>query len=317
MKTTMRTLMIAAFSMAVPALAAAAYPSRPITEVVPYPAGGGTDLAGRAMANAMHDVLGVNVVVDNRAGGGGSVGNASVARARPDGYTIGVAPLGSIVNQPHMHRVPYGVDSFDYLCRFYSVPELLVVKPGSPFHDLKSLVAYARKHPGELTFGSPGPGTLPHVDMERFLQQVGIKMTHVPFKGDAPAMTALMGGHIDVYITSPNTVHDQNLKPVALFSKNDMSDFPNSKTAIEQGFDFVSEISGGLIAPKGLPAAVKSKLVDACKAASHSEDLKKVLNRVGFQPRFLAPDDYRAAVQKAYRINGALIDKVIKHKGGE
>lgn len=134
------------------------FPTRPITEIVPYPAGGSSDLAGRALANALADHLGVNVVVDNRSGGGGSVGISALARARTDGYTIGVAPIGTIANQPHMHRTPYNTESFDYLCQFYYGPEVLVVKPDSPFNTLNEVIDYAKAHPGKLSFGQPWAG---------------------------------------------------------------------------------------------------------------------------------------------------------------
>tara|TARA_R110001606_G_scaffold345151_1_gene493895 strand:- start:10958 stop:11932 length:975 start_codon:yes stop_codon:yes gene_type:complete len=294
---------------------AADYPSRPITEIVPYPAGGSTDLAGRAMARALNADLGVNVVADNRQGGGGSVGIAAVARGRADGYTIGVAPVGTIANQPHMHRTPYNVESFDYLCQFYYAPEVLVVKPGSPFKTLKEVVTYAKAHPGELTFGTPGPGTLPHLGMEQFQEVTGIKLTHVPFAGDGPGLTALMGGHIDLYMALPNTVTDRKLNAVALFNEQPMDSLPGVKTMIEQGYDMVSFVSGGLVAPKGLPEAVKTRLSESCKTATQSDELKSVLGKVGFEARYLNPEEFKASVAELSETNGRLINRVLKNGG--
>ncbi|WP_101675577.1 tripartite tricarboxylate transporter substrate binding protein [Alloalcanivorax mobilis] len=296
---------------------AAEYPTRPVTAIVPYPAGGSADLAARALAEELKTFLGKNVVVDNRSGGGGSVGNAAVARARADGYTLGVAPLGSIVNQPHMHRVPYTLDSFDYICRFYYVPDVMVVNPESPFQDLDALVQYAKAHPGELTFGSPGPGTLPHLAMEQFAQVADIKMTHVPFSGDNPALTALMGGHIDAYIATPNTVRDRGFRALAVFSDEQQEALPDTRTALEQGYQMTAWISGGLIAPKGLPADVKARLVKGCETATGSAHMKEVLARIGFEPRYLDPTGYRQEVQQADQVNGKLIDKVIKNPAGQ
>ncbi|MBA4720921.1 tripartite tricarboxylate transporter substrate binding protein [Alloalcanivorax xenomutans] len=292
------------------------FPTRPITEIVPYPAGGSSDLAGRALANALADHLGVNVVVDNRSGGGGSVGISALARARTDGYTIGVAPIGTIANQPHMHRTPYNTESFDYLCQFYYGPEVLVVKPDSPFNTLNEVIDYAKAHPGKLSFGSPGPGTLPHLDMLRFQQVAGIELTHVPFAGDGPGLTALMGGHVDLYMAMPNTVTDRNLDAVAVFSDEPMASLPGIKTVMEQGHNMTASVSGGLVAPKGLPQDIKQKLVKGCEQATESEELKKVLARVGFEARYQGPDEFRQLVEHTSEVNGRLINDVIKKGGG-
>lgn len=302
--------------LASPSVLAEDFPSRPITEIVPYPAGGSTDLSGRAFANALSDYLGVNVVADNRSGGGGSVGISALARARADGYTIGVAPVGTIANQPHMHRTPYNAESFDYLCQFYYGPEVLVVKPGSPFSSLEEVIDYAKANPGKLSFGTPGPGTLPHLDMLRFQQIAGIELTHVPFAGDGPGLTALMGGHVDLYMALPNTVTDRDLDAVAIFSEQQMASLPGIKTVMEQGYDMTASVSGGLVAPKGLPPAIKQKLVEGCEQATKSEELQTVLSRVGFEARYLGPDEFRQLVEHTSEVNGRLINDVIKKGGG-
>lgn len=304
---------------ALPLLAAPAwaddYPSRPVTEIVPYPAGGSTDLAGRAVANAMSELLGAKVVVDNRHGGGGSVGMAALARARADGYSIGVAPVGTIANQPHMHRTPYSADSFDYLCQFYYAPQVLAVKPGSPFKTLKDVVAYAKAHPGELTYGTPGPGTLPHLQIEQFKRLAGADITHVPFAGDGPGLTALLGGHIDLYFALPNTVTDRDLRAVAVFSDESIDALPELETAIEQGYDMTAAVAGGLVAPKGLPQDVSDRLSRACEQATGSEELNTVLGRVGLDAVYLGPRAFGDLVRSTSETNGELIRDVLKSGG--
>ncbi len=294
---------------------AADYPSRPITEIVPYPAGGSTDLAGRAVANAMGEVLGAKVVVDNRSGGGGSVGMAALARARADGYTIGVAPVGTIANQPHMHRTPYNAESFDYLCQFYYAPQVLAVKPGSEFKTLKDVVDYAKAHPGELTYGTPGPGTLPHLQIEQFKRLAGADITHVPFAGDGPGLTALMGGHIDLYFALPNTVTDRDLRAVAVFSEEPIAALPDLKTAIQQGYDMTAAVAGGLVAPKGVPQDVRDQLAAACERATESEELNTVLGRVGLDAAYLGPRAFQELVLSTSETNGELIRDVLKGGG--
>lgn len=316
---TRRAPLLGAFLAAFTLLAAPAwaddYPSRSIKEIVPYPAGGSTDLAGRAAANALGDILGVKVVVDNRGGGGGSVGMAAVARARADGYTLGVAPVGTIANQPHMHRTPYDSGSFDYLCQFYYAPQVLVVKPGSPFKTLTEVVEYAKEHPGQLTYGTPGPGTLPHLQIEQFKRLSGADITHVPFAGDGPGLTALMGGHIDLYFALPNTVTDRDLRAVAVFSEEPIERLPELDTAIDQGYDMTAAVAGGLVAPKGLSADIRERLAEACEQATGSEELNTVLGRVGLDAVYLGPEAFAEMVLSTSKTNGELIRDVIK--GGD
>lgn len=290
------------------------YPSRPITAIVPFPAGGSTDLMARAIARELKGSLGVNVVVDNRSGGAGTVGTAAMARARDDGYTIGVVPAAPLVNQPHMHRVPYSLDSFDYICQFFYSPQALAVKPGSPFHNLKQLVAYAKAHPGELTYGSPGPGSLPNLAMEQFLEKAGIKITHVPFAGDGPGVTALLGGHVDMYMTMSNVIADRNLHAIGIFSKKPLATLPGVKTAISQGYDLTASWWGGIVAPKGIPGAARDHLVQGCEKATQSAALRKVLGRLGTQAQYLGPQDFRAKVDRISKVNAHLIAKVLKHQ---
>lgn len=318
MKTIMfrRTLVIACAALALTVFGparAASYPDHAITAIVPFPAGGSTDLMARAIARELTQSLGVNVVVDNRSGGAGTVGTAAMARARNDGYTIGVVPAAPLVNQPHMHRVPYKLDSFDYICQFFYSPQALAVKPGSPFHNLNEMVKYAKAHPGDLTYGSPGPGSLPNLAMEQFLEKAGVKVTHVPFAGDGPGVTALLGGHVDMYMTMSNVIADRDLKAIGIFSQKTLGTLPGVKTAASQGYDMTASWWGGIVAPKGIPDQARARLVEGCRKATESSGLKKVLGRIGTQAQYKGPGDFRAKVDRISKINGRLIEKVLKH----
>jgi len=293
---------------------AAEYPQRPVTAMVPFPAGGSTDLMARAIARELTDSLNTNVVVDNRSGGAGTVGLAALARVRADGYTFGVAPAATLVNQPHMRRTPYDLESFDYICQFFESPQALAVKPGSPFSDLKELVNYAQSHPGELTYGSPGPGSLPNLAMEQFLEKAKVEITHVPFAGDGPGVTALMGGHVDLYMTMSNVIADRDLKSVAIFSDAPLDTLPGVQTAAAQGYDMTASWWGGVIAPKGIPDQARTALEQSCKQAADSERLAKVLDRLGTRPVYLGPADFRAKVESISETNGRLIEKVLKNR---
>ena len=288
------------------------FPEKPITEVVPFPAGGSTDLMGRSIAIEFTDYFGKNVVVTNTGGGAGTVGLAAMARAKADGYTIGVVPAAPLVNQPHMRKTPYDIDSFDYICQLFYSPMALTVKPGSPFKTLKELVEYAKAHPDELSYGSPGPGTLPNLSMEQFLDTAGIKVKHVPFTGDGPGVTALLGGHIDMYMTIISVVADKDLKALAVFSEKRVESLPNLPTAMEEGYDETASWWGGVITPKGIPEEVRTRLDNACVTAAKSERLNATLKKLGTLVLYRDSKDFKAYVEKISEQNGKLIKKVLK-----
>ena len=288
------------------------YPKKPVTEIVPFPAGGSTDLMGRSIAVEFTDYLGKNVVVTNTGGGAGTVGLAALARSRPDGYTIGVVPAAPLVNQPHMRKTPYDIDSFQYICELFYSPMALAVKPGSPFKDLKQLVDYVKAHPDELTYGSPGPGTLPHLAMEQFLDTHNLKIKHVPFTGDGPGATALLGGHIDMYLAIISVVADKELNALAVFNDKRVESLPNLPTAKEAGYDAESSWWGGVIAPKGIPEEALTKLNGACMAAAKSPRLNDTLKKLGSFVQYRDPKEFKAYVEKISEQNGKLIKKLLK-----
>lgn len=142
---------------------AADFPAKPVTIIVPFGAGGGTDITTRTLAGPMAEALGADIVVKNTAGAGGTIGAAETARARTDGYTIGMMPVGPMTTQPHLRELPYGPESFDYICQAYSAPSALVVRADSPFGSLEEMLAHAKSHPGKLNYGVQAVGSIPHV----------------------------------------------------------------------------------------------------------------------------------------------------------
>ncbi|WP_252108882.1 MULTISPECIES: tripartite tricarboxylate transporter substrate binding protein [unclassified Halomonas] len=309
---TRRLLTSLALVAIVPLASAQDYPNKPVKVIVPFPAGGSTDLMARATARELAETLGQNVVVDNRGGGAGTIGVAALARERPDGYTLGVVPAATLVNQPHMRRTPYDLDQFDYICQLFSSPMALAVKPDSPFENLNQLVDYAKEHPNELTYGTPGPGTLMHLAMEQFLQIADIELEHVPFTGDAPAATALLGGHIDLYMSMTNVVNDRGLASIGVFSEEPAPSLPEVETAIEQGYDITAAWWGGLVAPQGLEDGVKSRLVESCQSVVYAERFAQTLEDLGADVHFRDPDDFEAYVRGISETNAQLIETVFK-----
>lgn len=291
--------------------ALADFPERAITAIVPFPAGGSTDTMGRAAAEVLTDILGVDIAVTNVGGGAGTVGTAQIARARPDGYTIGVIPAAPLINQPHMRETPYTIENFDYICALFHSPQALALAPDSPFSSLAEVVDHARENPGALTYGSPGPGSLPHLAMEQFLDEVDVQIEHVPFQGDGPGVTSLMGGHIDMYMAIFSNVPRYELDAVAIFAEERVEAAPDVPTSIEEGFTTTASWWGGLFAPSGLPEDVLTTLESACEQTAESESFAETLGNLGSFTRFLGSQDVRTEVEQGSETNGAILDRVL------
>lgn len=305
-------VVLSATILAPAAVVAADYPARPVTVIVPFPAGGSTDTMARAAAREFEEILGTNMPVTNVGGGAGTVGTAQLARSRPDGYTIGVVPAAPLINQPHMRETPYSIEDFDYICQLFYSPQALAVKPDSPFKSLKDVVDYARAHPGELSYGSPGPGSLPHLAMEKFLQDTDIQIKHVPFQGDGPGVTALLGGHVDLYMAIISNVSKNDLDAVAVFADERVNAAPDVPTSVEQSFPTTASWWGGVFAPKGIPTDAKAKLVDACKQTSEKERFIETLASLGTLVQFRDSEGVKQAVEEGSATNGEIIQRVLK-----
>lgn len=292
-------------------VAQAEFPERPITAIVPFPAGGSTDTMARAAAQLLTGFLGTDIAVTNVGGGAGTVGTAQVARAEADGYTIGVIPAAPLTNQPHMRDTPYSIDDFDYICGLFHSPQAIALSPESEFSSLSEMVEFARGNPGALTYGSPGPGSLPHLAMEVFLADTDVQIEHVPFQGDAPGVQALMGGHIDMYMSIFSNVRRYELNAVAILADERVAAAPDLPTAIEQGFETTASWWGGLFAPKGLPDDVRATLESVCAKTAQSDAFAETLANLGSFPRFLDSAAVREEVENTSEINGEILDRVL------
>jgi tripartite-type tricarboxylate transporter receptor subunit TctC len=270
------------------ARAQAAWPSRNITMIVPFPAGGQADLAARPVALALERILGKPVIVDNRAGGGGgSVGNGQAARAEPDGYTL-LMTLSSLAVLPEADRlfdrpVSYEVSQFAPVARVLADPTLLAVPASAPWKTLQDFVDDAKKRPGEIPYGSSGPyGTL-HVAMEMFASSAGIKLLHVPFRGAGPALTALLSGTVQALASAPGT-----LKQQVDDGKMRVLGFPDLPTFKELGYkDVEFYIWAGLFAPSALPAPIMTRLREAMAQAVTAPEVTRTFETAGSPVAYL------------------------------
>ncbi|MGV7212417.1 tripartite tricarboxylate transporter substrate binding protein [Bradyrhizobium sp. UFLA05-112] len=302
---------------------AQAYPSRNITMIVPFPAGGQADLAARPVAMALERILGKSVIVDNRAGGaGGSVGNAAAARAEPDGHTL-LMTLSSLAVLPEADRlfnrpVAYEVSQFTPIARVLADPTLLAVPASAPWKTVQEFVDDAKKRPGQITYGSSGPyGTL-HVAMEMFAVSADIKLLHVPFRGAGPALTAILSGTVQAIAAAPGTlkpqVDDGKLRVLANWGAQRIASFPDIPTFREIGFgDVEMYIWAGLFGQSALPQPIVSRLREAMEQVMKSADVLKTFaasgSLVAYQDapefsQFVAADSARliAAVKKIGKV---------------
>ena len=277
------------------------WPARPVTLVVPFPAGGSTDAIARAVSPKLQERLGGTFIVDNRAGAGGTVGTAAVKRAAPDGYTILVSSLGPYVIAPHLIKNP-GYDplkDFDYLTVAVQAPNVLTVPAASPHRSLADVIAFEKAHPGKMSFASAGNGTSDHLTAALFWQVTGTSGIHVPYKGGAPAMTDLLGGQVDATFMNINTglanIRAGRLRALAVTSARRSPLLPEVPTMEELGIKGVTVYSWqAFAAPKGLPPELKSRLHAALVSALNDAAVKKGLLDLGFEIVANTPEQFTA-----------------------
>ncbi len=284
------------------ASAQSAWPSKPIRLIVPYPAGGPVDQLARTIAPKLSEALGQNIIIDNRAGASGTIGMDAAIKAEPDGYTFGFGVPGGITVLPHLQKVPYAVDNINYISLVARVPQVITVGPQVPVKTLQELIALAKKEPGKINYGSAGNATTPHLGAELFAQEAGIKMAHIPYKGAAPAVTALLGGEIQVLAADLPAVlqfTSRGVKILAVSGPRRSEALPNVPTTTELGLPAVySESNYGIIAPTALPAAIQQKMRDALVTVLNTPSVKAQIAALGAVATSTTPDDYRKLMQQ-------------------
>ncbi|MBC5781408.1 tripartite tricarboxylate transporter substrate binding protein [Ramlibacter sp. USB13] len=276
---------------AAPALhAQTAWPERPVKLVVPYPAGGNADATARLLATQLSDRLGQQVVVDNRPGGGGTIGAGIVAKAPADGYTLLLDATAFTVNPSLYPKLPYdSARDFAPVSQITRVPMLLVVPANSPLHSPADLVRTARAAPGKLSYASAGNGGAQHLAGELFKQGAKVSMTHIPYRGGAPALTDLVAGTVDVMFSATSAsgpfVKGGKLRALAITSAKRSADWPQVPTVAESAVPgFEAYEWNGLFAPAGTPAPVLERLEKETRAALASPELQQRLAALGVQP---------------------------------
>lgn len=277
------------------------WPEKTVTIVVPFPAGGSTDMVARAMALQMQNKLGQSFIVDNKPGATGTIGAGLVKRAAPDGYTLLLSSLGAFVVTPHLLKsVPYdATKDFDYISVPVQAPNVLVASPAQKAASVAEVVAALKATPGKVSFASSGNGSSDHLSAEVFWQQTGTDGLHVPYKGGAPAINDLLGGQVDFSFQNVNAVLQHikagKLRAIAVTGDKRSPVLPDVPTLAEAGVKGAEVYSWqGLAAPKGLPPAVKAKLSEAAIAAINDPEVKKRMVEQGLEIVASTPAEFTA-----------------------
>ena len=273
-----------------PARSLAEYPEQPIHLLVPFPPGGAVDIVARLMSAKMSAILGKQIIVENKAGAGGIIATEAVAKAAHDGYTLLITTPNHTINGAMRAHLPYDTQKdLTPISVLADVPEVLVSYPGAPYKTFAEFVDYAKKNPGKINYASAGVGTLPHVTMELLAHRLGIKLTHVPYRGAAPAMTDLLAGvvqlKLDTYATSHPYVVAGKLRMLAIASSHRSDLAPDLPTIAELGVPgYEGVLWIGMMAPAGTPQPVIDRLAAAAQTAAKDPALATRLRTQGIEP---------------------------------
>ena len=285
---------------------AAEWPERSIRIVVPFPPGGSTDILGRATAEYLHKALKVPVVVENLPGATGTIGTAAAARATPDGYTLLMGSIGTVVTNHFVYEdLSFGLDSFEPIINIAETPNVVMVRSDLPVNSVSDLIDHMKANPGKLNHGSPGIASSSHVSAEMFKQRADVQAEHVPYKGSSPMLVDLMGGTIDFTVdnisSSLELIKSGKLKAIAVTSSKRSPLLPELPTVIESGMDdYVMAPWFSVMAPANTPPQIVTKLNGVLNAMLADPSVRKLLQSYGAEPVGGTPEDLkRLMVQEA------------------
>jgi len=307
-------MLLVVFCITIP-VHAAEFPIKEVQVIVPWAAGGATDLIFRALAASAGKYLGKAVVVVNKAGGGGAVGYTEGAQAKPDGYTL-TAAVTPLTILPHQVKTAFTYKSFDPVINVVSDPSMFLIRSDAPWKNLKEFLDFAKKNPNMITVGNSGAGGGVHLVALAFEKAAGVKFNHIPFSGGGPSVTALLGGHINVVSVSPpegiSQVQAGKLRIIALFSEKRLEMFPNVPIVKEQGINFAMGMWRGLVAPKGTPPDVIKKLHEVFKKAMEDPVFKKNAKDMSVELNYMGPEAFGKLMAYDNEFYGKLVSEIKK-----
>jgi tripartite-type tricarboxylate transporter receptor subunit TctC len=295
--------------------AAAEYPERPLTILTGYPAGGMIDIVSRALAEGMKKKFPKGIGIVTRPGGGGSLAVAELVQAKPDGYTIILAPLSTLVIHPQLNDLPYKTpDDYEPMINVVSFYSLLAVKGDAPWKTIQEFIAAGKASPGKLRVGSPGEGTSSHLSLEELKRQTGTNFTHVPFSGWGESSPALLGGHVEGLVAQPGEVkplvEGKKMRVLMVFQGPRHSAYPDAPGAKDMGWDAVSPAWFIFVAPKGTPGPVQKYIHDAVKVAMEEPQFVNTIKQRVIDIDYRAGDKLRADLWKEYKYHTEVLTRL-------
>ena len=301
--------------LVIPLPAAAQYAERPLTILSGYPAGGMVDIVARLLAEGMKGKFPKGVIVANRTGAGGAVAAAEVATGKPDGTTIVLTPLSSLVIQPQILDIRFRTpDDYEPVINVVSYYPLLVVATDARWKSMQEFIAEAKANPGKMRVGSPGEGTSSHLNLEELMHVAGIKVTHVPYRGWGESSPALLGGHIEALVAQPGEakpmVEGKRMRALAVFQNSRHPAFPDAPTAKELGWNVANGVWFLLMAPKGTPAPVIKQIHDAAKAAMEDPRFGEAMSTRGVDVDYRPGDKLRADLWREYKLHTDILKRI-------
>jgi tripartite-type tricarboxylate transporter receptor subunit TctC len=289
------------------------FPIKSITLIAPWPPGGGSDAVMRAFAESASRALGVQVIIDNKPGAGGTLGATAMLSTKPDGYTVTQLPLG-VYRLPHMQKTPYNpVKDLTHIVGLTGYTFGIVSTVDAPFKTLNDMVAYAKANPGKLEYGSTGTGTTPHLAVEEFANKAGIELNHIPYKGSAELMQAILGGQIRMMCGIPEYmpwVKDGKLRVLATLGRNRSKLTPEVPTVKECGWDTISESPFGIGGPKNMDPTVVRILHDAFKKTLDDPKVLETLDKYAQPVIYMSTEDYTRYAAQTFEVERATIARL-------
>ena len=304
----------AAVTVAFPSLAQAqAFPTKPIKLICPWPAGGSTDAVMRALAESASKALGAQVIIENKPGASGMMGPNELVRAQPDGYTLSQFTIG-VARLPHMQKMQFDpLKDFTYIACLTGYTFGIVVRADSPIKTIKDLVDFAKANPGKFTYGSTGNGTTPHLAFAEFASKAKIDITHVPFKGSADGLQAVLGGHVmshsDATGWAPQ-VEAGTMRLLATYGSKRTKRWPQVPTLTELGYDTVSDSPFGIGGPKGMDPAVVKKLHDAFKKTLEDPAVLAIFDKYDQSVIYMGTEEYTQFIKNTFQSEKAVIERL-------
>lgn len=292
------------------------YPTKPLTNIVSWAAGGSSDMSQRAVANVFQKYFGQTMVIVNKAGGAAVPGTAEIAKSKPDGYTVGMNWYASFILRPYLLDVPYKIEDFTYILGMVRQRNAIAVKDDSPFKTLKDLIDYAKANPNKLKFSGSPTASMQHLIGMDFNNTVGIQTQFVPYDGGRPSAIALLGGHIDYIVGQPTEfaaeLKSGQLRLLAAVELTRIPDFPDAPTAIELGYNVAHPHMMVIVGPKGIPADRVKKIHDAYAAALKDPEFLKICKDMGLEVEYKSGEEVKKEIIELNAKYKDLVPKILK-----